>query len=147
MKHSLIATLTISLFIGCSSDSKMMKTFESNINNRFSEIERKGLEIKKTELSDRETYNEILKYHQERWQKSAGYSLSFIGTESEEKYKKMSEEDFRLVNESLKELEKAKGEKRYFKIEYLKIQSIDTLHYGVSYFDENQELIKQIDKK
>jgi hypothetical protein len=147
MKNIIITTLTLGFLIGCSGDSKMMEVVNSNINKRFTEIERKGLEIKKSELSDREASDEIMTYLKDRWERSSKNYLELAGSDSEEYYKKQNDDDYKAINEALKASENMKGDKMYFKVEYLKMNGSDTLHYGVSYFDENQNLVKQIDKK
>lgn len=147
MKKLLIALISITLFSSCSNDSKMMEIVNSNVNKRFSEIERKGIEIKKIEISDREAYKEIVEYLQERWERSGKNYLALIGSDSEAQYKKQNDDDLIAINEALNASENMKGEKMYLKVEYLKMNGTDTLHYGVSYFDEKQNLVKQIDKK
>ena len=84
---------------------------------------------------------------QERWERSGKNYLALIGSDSEAQYKKQNDDDLIAINEALNASENMKGEKMYLKVEYLKMNGTDTLHYGVSYFDEKQNLVKQIDKK
>jgi len=148
MRKVLIAGCLICLSILSCSEDKITSFIEANNSKIFSEIEKKGIETKVTELSDREAYLEITKYLFNKWDKSSKNYLKLIGSDAEAKYKQIEVEDYKKVKDATDIASKLKGEQIYYKAESFKLNSEgDTSYYKVFYFDNNKSLIKEIHYK
>jgi hypothetical protein len=148
MKKLLIAfSLIILSLLSCSED-KIKVFIDADNTKNFSEIEKKGIETKITELSDREAYREIREYLSDRWTLSSKNHLELMGSDVEAKYKKIADDDYKDFEDAISVSKKLKGKQIYYKAESIKLNSkSDTAYFKVFYFDNNKSLIKEIHYK
>jgi len=136
-KIYLILGLSMLMF-SCSKNSEQIDIAKSMIEKNVSDIEKKDIKYTCVEISDREAYNEIFKFHEKKYKRAmqnydehSEVSNSYLNEAS--KFQKLQSED-------QKELAKSKGEKTYFKITGIKTIPDTILHTKV-YLDNNNKII------
>jgi len=136
MKKVYLLTLISIVLLSCSKNTEQIDIAKSVIEKRMSDIEKKDIKYTCIEISDREAYNEIFKFHEKKYNSAKNnydeYSnVAFLNEAS--KFLKLQSED-------QKELAKSKGEKIYFKITGIKTIPDTILHTKV-YLDNNNKII------
>ncbi len=150
----------------CSKNSEQINITKSEIEKRMSDIEKKDIKYTCIEMSDREAYNEILKYHQKRQNKAQTEYDNFMKEKELNQYRTIPLEEMEIYelkiynrwmefsnsylrevtrhqnscSEDLKELSKLKGENQYYKIVAVKT-SPDTILHTKTYLDNNNKII------
>jgi hypothetical protein len=124
-KIYLLALVSIVLF-SCSKNSEQIDISKSEIEKRMSDIEKKDIKYTCIEISDREAYSEILKYHQKKYDFAESY------------YEKSRCQ--KLIGNDLAKLASLKGLNTYYKVIAIKTMP-DTIHHTKTYLDNNNKII------
>jgi hypothetical protein len=166
MKKIYLLLATSILLLSCSKNSEQINAAKNEVEKTFSEIEKKGIDYNCIEMSDREAYKEIIKYHQNESEKVHNSYEEFgqkhnLGkyrtapvdemenTELQSYLKRMnfmqtlSEEESKLLqlaSNDIKILSTLKGNNTYYKISAVKT-SPDTIFYKKIYLDNNNKII------
>jgi hypothetical protein len=166
MKKIYLLLATSILLLSCSKNSEQINAAKNEVEKTFSEIEKKGIDYNCIEMSDREAYKEIIKYHQNESEKVHNSYEEFgqkhnLGkyrtapveemenTELQSYLKRMnfmqtlSEEESKLLqlaSNDIKTLSTLKGNNTYYKISAVKT-SPDTIFYKKIYLDNNNKII------
>lgn len=164
-KIALVLALSMALF-SCSKNSTQINIAKNEVEKNVSETEKKGINYTCIEMSDREAYNEIMKYHKTKYDDAQNtydelaqkYNLGKYRISS---YKEMNSLELdsylkqmdilntylddatkyqKLQGKDLKELAKLKGESTYYKILAVK-KNPDTILYKKVFLDKNNKII------
>jgi Skp family chaperone for outer membrane proteins len=159
-KNYLLSMLSVILF-SCSKNSEQIDIAKSMIEKNVSDIEKKDIKYTCVEISDREAYNEIFKFHEKKSntaqseyeelaQQHVNKPLEEMSNSELKRYNQIMQIEMvylnevskfqKLQSEDQKELAKAKGEKTYFKITGVKTIPDTILHTKV-YLDNNNKII------
>jgi hypothetical protein len=164
MKKIYLLLATSILLLSCSKNSEQINAAKNEVEKTFSE--KKGIDYNCIEMSDREAYKEIIKYHQNESEKVHNSYEEFgqkhnLGkyrtapvdemenTELQSYLKRMnfmqtlSEEESKLLqlaSNDIKTLSTLKGNNTYYKISAVKT-SPDTIFYKKIYLDNNNKII------
>ena len=166
MKRIFLLLATSILLLSCSKNSEQINVAKNEVEKNFSEIEKKGIAYNCIEMSDREAYKEIIKYHQNESEKVHNSYEEFGQKHNLGKYRTapvdementelqsylkmmnfmqtLSEEESKLLelaSNDIKTLSTLKGNNTYYKISAVKTLP-DTIFYKKIYLDNKNKII------
>jgi len=126
MKRVFLITIISIVLISCSKNSEQINIAKNEVEKNLSDIEKKDVNYTCIEISDKEAYNEILKYHQRK------YDLAQSFYEQSRCQK--------LIKNDLTKLSSLKGTSKYYKILAVKTTP-DTIFYTKTYLDNNNKIV------
>lgn len=164
-KITLVSVLAIITF-SCSKNSEQLGIVKKDIERNLSEIEKKDINYNCVEISDREAYQEIIRYDlkkleaankeledfQKEYKIGRFRTTSFdeMSTAALKRYLRMFEFNktysdqveicSKRYGNDLKELSKLKGKNVYYKVEVVKLNP-DTIIHRKVYLDNNNKVI------
>lgn len=136
MKKVYLLTLVSVTLFSCSKYNEQIDKAKSEIEKNVSDIEKKDIKYTCTEISDREAYTEIYKFHGKKHKSAMDNYYEF--TDSAYLNEATKYQDLQIEDQN--KIAKSKGEKIYYKITGIKTIP-DTIIHTKVYLDNNNKII------